>query len=188
MSDDNNTDDDKALFQKEMAHVKPIKPSGKVPHKPKQKVAKKSKKHTSDKLAYEVYDSFSDAPIEDCPEHLSYSKSGLQHSLLKKLRLGKMPIESHLDLHGMTVNEARQALLYFIAECEDLQCRCVIVVHGKGYSSPNNKPVIKAYVNRWLRESAPILAFCSAQAADGGTGAAYVLLKTSATYTESDEL
>jgi len=51
------------------------------------------------------------------------------------------------------------------------------VVHGKGYSSPNNKPVIKAYVNRWLRESETVLAFHSAQKQDGGTGAVYVLLK-----------
>ena len=93
--------------------------------------------------------------------------------------MGKNPIENHLDLHGMTVVEARQTLLQFIAECEGSGIRNVLVVHGKGYSSPNNKPVIKAYVNHWLKLSPTVLAFCSAQPSDGGTGAVYVLLKNS---------
>ena len=126
---------------------------------------------------YEIDDNFSDLVVDECPEQLSYSRSGLQHSVLKKLRTGKIPVENHLDLHGKTVAEARQALLYFIAECEDLNIRCAVVVHGKGYSSPNNKPIIKAHVNHWLREAPSVLAFNSALPSDGGTGAVYVLLK-----------
>ena len=177
MSDDDIQDEDNDIFQREMAQVKPIKPSNKVNHKSKHKTTTNNPRIESEEPYYEVHDNFSDASIDDCPEQLSFSRSGLQHSLLKKLRLGKVPIESHLDTHGMTVAEARQALLYFIAECEDLGYRCAVVVHGKGYSSPNNKPVIKAYVNHWLKESASVLAFSSAQPRDGGTGAVYVLFK-----------
>ena len=183
MNDDENieNDDEMDLFRKEMAQVKPIKSDNRVTHKPKRKIKRASYQSASiENTQHEIIDNFSDSPIEDCPDVLKFSKTGLQQSLLKKLRLGKLPIESELDLHGMTVAEARQALLYFIAECNDLGIRNAIVVHGKGYSSPNNKPIIKAYVNRWLRESETVLAFHSAQKKDGGTGAVYVLLKNCA--------
>lgn len=171
---DDDSEDSTNLFLQEMEHVKPLKPGNKVSHKPKRKKFNRTKTTESDDV---INDNFSDAPVEDAPQRLSFAKTGLQTALLKKLRTGKMPIDAELDLHGMTVNEAREALLYFLAECDELGNRCVLIVHGKGYSSPNNKPIIKAYINRWLRDVASVLAFYSAQAKDGGTGAAYVLLK-----------
>ena len=177
MSDDNIEDDENDIFQKEMAQVKPIKSSNKVAFSPKRNTAANQSKQSSVTQNYAIDDNFSDLVVGDCPEQLSYSRGGLQHSVLKKLRTGKIPVENHLDLHGKTVTEARQALLYFIAECEELNVRCAIVVHGKGYSSPNNKPIIKAHVNHWLREAPAVLAFNSALPSDGGTGAVYVLLK-----------
>ena len=53
------------------------------------------------------------------------------------------------------------------------------MVHGKGNGSPNSGPVIKRYLDGWLRRRREILAFCSARACDGGTGAVYVLLRAS---------
>ena len=177
MSDDEIQDDERDAFLKEMAQVKPIKSGNKVSHNIKRKPVSNKTHIVPEKQGYDVDDNYSEVLVEDCPEHLSFSRSGIQHAMLKKLRQGKNPIEAHLDLHGMTVAEARQALLYFIAECEDLGYRYTLVVHGKGYSSPNNKPVIKAYVNSWLRDSASVLAFCSALPSDGGTGAVYLLHK-----------
>jgi len=97
-------------------------------------------------------------------------------SVPEKLRLGNNPIEHTLDLHGMTVDHARNALLRFLGECEAAGIRHVIIVHGKGFRS-KDKPVIKSMVNRWLRATKTVLAFHSAQPKDGGTGAVYVLLK-----------
>jgi len=77
----------------------------------------------------------------------------------------------------MTVDAARDYLLKFLSECEADGSRCIIIVHGKGYSSPAKKPVIKPMVNRWLRATPTVLAFFSALPKDGGTGAVYVLLK-----------
>ena len=102
--------------------------------------------------------------------------SGLQHKVLKKLRQGKNTIEHALDLHGLTVEQARRELVEFLGECEAANVRYAIIVHGKGYRS-KDKPVIKPMVNRWLRAADNVLAFHSAQAKDGGTGAVYVLLK-----------
>jgi DNA-nicking Smr family endonuclease len=54
----------------------------------------------------------------------------------------------------------------------------VRIIHGKGYGSNNQGPIIKPLVNKWLQQRNEILAFCSARPNDGGTGAVYVLLKT----------
>ncbi len=122
-------------------------------------------------------DHFADEEIlDDCPEILSFSRSGLQHNVLKKLRQGKNPIEYTLDLHGLTVNQARKELVDFLNECANTDVRHVIIIHGKGYGS-RGKPVIKPMINRWLPQANNVLAFHTAQPKDGGAGAVYVLLK-----------
>lgn len=174
---DDNDADETALFQKEIADVTPLKPDNRVSHKPAKKKVRVKRHHEVD---HSINDVFSDAPVEECPDKLSFSRSGVQPSTLKKLRQGKLPIDNSIDLHGMTVAEARGYLLEFLAECEVDGSRVILIVHGKGYSSPGAKPVIKPMVNRWLRAVDQVLAFHSALAKDGGNGAVYVLLKKSA--------
>ena len=50
----------------------------------------------------------------------------------KKLRLGKYELQASLDLHQKTLNEARQSLVQFIADCELRDIRCLLILHGKG--------------------------------------------------------
>lgn len=175
MSDDSTKNDEESLFLSEMRGVTPLKSDNKAKTS---KTAKKPPRQTineSDHFAIE--DVFSDTEtFEDCPEVLSFSRSGLQHGVLKKLRQGKQPIEHVLDLHGLTVAQARKSLQAFLGECEAAGLRHVIIVHGKGFRS-KDKPVIKPMVNRWLRVVDNVLAFHSAQPKDGGNGAVYVLLK-----------
>lgn len=121
---------------------------------------------------------FSGSPAYgDTPTIIDFARSGVQPNTLKKLRQGKLPLESELDLHGMTVEQARAALDRFLLECLEFGYRCICIVHGKGYSSPGNRAVIKPMLNRWLREAGEVLAFHSALPKHGGSGAVYVLLK-----------
>jgi DNA-nicking Smr family endonuclease len=167
-------DDDEDLFRKEMAGVKPLKPDQRHRHTPKRKAIRVRQGADLSPIA----DVFSDAPLsEDCPDQLSFSRSGIQPATLKKLRQGKLAIEDEIDLHGMTVDDARDYLRSFLAECEASSTRVIRIVHGKGYRSKDRKPLIKGMVNRWLREVPMVLAFNSAIPADGGNGAVYVLLK-----------
>ncbi len=165
--------DEAELFQQAMKDVTPIRASDKV------RPAPAAKKITIRDPAQRphINDVFSDAPVEDCPEQLLYCRDGITPATLKKLRQGKFQIDHSIDLHGMTVAAARSYLLEFLGECDADGSRCILIVHGKGFSSPDRKPVIKPMVNRWLREVPAVLAFCSAARADGGSGAAYVLLK-----------
>lgn len=110
-------------------------------------------------------------------EHQHFSRPGLQQRLLKRLARGQLSIEADLDLHGMTVTRARSALAHFLAECTQRGVRFVRIVHGKGFGSPDARPVLKAQVDRWLRLRPDVLAFHSAPRRDGGTGALYVVLR-----------
>lgn len=106
---------------------------------------------------------------------LSFSKAGIQHKLLRQLRQGQLTVEGELDLHGLTVAEAKTALTKFLWHCQQQQLRCIRIIHGK--SRGKKPPILKNQVNQWLRRLAIVLAFHSAKANDGGTGVLYVLLK-----------
>ena len=113
----------------------------------------------------------------DTEETLHYARTGVQHGIMRKLRRGHYAIEAELDLHGMTVAVAQQMLSEFLRRSQASGKRCVKVIHGKGYRSPQQQPVLKSRVNHWLRRAGNVVAFCSARQIDGGTGAVYVLIK-----------
>lgn len=110
-------------------------------------------------------------------EELLYLRPGLPYDLLRRLRRGQFSIGEHLDLHGMTSEEARAALAAFLHDVRRNGTRCIRVIHGKGRGSRLGRPVLKSKVSHWLRQREEVLAFCSARPVDGGTGAVYVLLK-----------
>ena len=110
-------------------------------------------------------------------EELLFARPGISRKIMRQLRRGQFAIQDEIDLHGMTLEEARPALQAFLEAAIARHARCVRVVHGKGRGSGPRGPVLKNGVNRWLRRWDSIVAFCSAQPHDGGTGAAYVLIK-----------
>jgi DNA-nicking Smr family endonuclease len=109
-------------------------------------------------------------------DSLSFLATGLSTDVLKKLRQGYFSVEAELDLHGLTSMEAKQQLHRFLQDCIEASCQCVHIIHGKGYRSADHYPILKNNLNNWLRLHKAILAFCSASAKDGGTGAVWVLL------------
>ena len=110
-------------------------------------------------------------------EELLYVRPGLPRGLLRQLRRGQFSVCGEIDLHGLTVEEARAGLADFLLRARRQGRRCVRVIHGKGNGSPHGQPVLKRKVSHWLRQRDEVLAFCSARPVDGGTGAVYVLLK-----------
>ena len=108
---------------------------------------------------------------------LSFQRAGVRIQTMRRLRRGLYPIDDELDLHGHTQTAARDLLADFILRSRDGGCRCVRIIHGKGYRSGARGPVLKAAVNLWLRRHMDVMAFVSARAIDGGAGAVYVLLR-----------
>lgn len=110
-------------------------------------------------------------------EPLAFYRDGVQQTVRKKLRTGRFPIEADLDLHGMTSEVARVNVDQFLHAARDHRARCVLIIHGKGYGSSQDGPVLKNRVNSWLQQHEDVIGFCSAQPKHGGSGAVYVLLR-----------
>jgi len=106
-----------------------------------------------------------------------FVRPGLQQKLVRRLRRGQIPIAAETDLHGMRIREAHALLEDFLRDCRNQGIRCVRVIHGKGLGSREGRAVLKWEVDRWLRGHEQVMAFSSAQARHGGTGAVYVLLR-----------
>ena len=96
---------------------------------------------------------------------------------MRRLARGSFSVQAEIDLHGMTVAEAKPALQEFISQSVLRGGSCVRVVHGKGLGSGERGPVLKSKVNAWLRRWDDVLAFVSTRQVHGGTGAVYVLLR-----------
>lgn len=128
-----------------------------------------------------VMEELRDAPLDfetmESGDTLIYRLPGVQDSVWRRLRRGGYRIGAELDLHGLNRERARVAVQQFLADSQGRGVRCVRIIHGKGLGSPNTGPVIKSLLDSWLRRRRDVLAFCSARPQDGGTGAAYVLLR-----------
>jgi DNA-nicking Smr family endonuclease len=111
-------------------------------------------------------------------EELVFHRPGIQAAVLRKLRRGDYRVQGEIDLHGLNVSEAKQALREFLGQALMRQWRCVRIIHGKGLRSGHRGPVLKGMVGTVLRKVGPVLAYVSARQVDGGTGAVYVLLSS----------
>jgi DNA-nicking Smr family endonuclease len=107
--------------------------------------------------------------------------SGVSRTTLRDLAAGRPACEARLDLHRNTSRVAQERLTRFVATSRAARLRVILVITGKGERSigPDR---LRDLVPDWLcGPLAPsILAFTAARAEHGGTGALYVLLRTSA--------
>ncbi|CAA0083223.1 putative DNA endonuclease SmrA [Zhongshania aliphaticivorans] len=123
--------------------------------------------------------STSDVELLDPYYVLEFQREGVQHGVFRRLKQGKYAIEARLDLHKMSVEQARIQVFDFISEAMKADLRTIMIVHGRGHHSESKGAVIKSYVNRWLPELEAVQGFCSAQPQHGGAGAVYIMLKKS---------
>lgn len=190
-NDQDNLQDDLKYFQKAMEGVRPLiirDTEAKIIFE--KNIKKTSLLKSQSKSNLDLYlDSKSElkpyANLEDInsknissEEKLFFTRQGggLQHSILQKLKQGKIKIDKVLDLHGMTVNQASINIEKFIKTSITQNCRYILIIHGKGKFS-QDMPTLKNHLYHWLIQMPTVLAFCSATPKDGGTGAVYVVLK-----------
>jgi len=117
------------------------------------------------------------SPFADNQADLAWAAPGMGPEVLRQLRRAFWPVGAHLDLHGLSSDEARLALTNFIEASQIHGTRCVRIVHGKGYGSADGQSILKARVAQWLTQLKTISAFASAPPAHGGQGALLVLLR-----------
>jgi len=112
-------------------------------------------------------------------EYVEGFAPGLNPELVERLRQGVFPVQDYIDLHGLSVDEARGEVEGFLGRSRTLGYRSVLIVHGRGLGSQGQVPVLKKAVVGWLSKKSfrsQVLGFCTARPMDGGAGALYVLL------------
>lgn len=173
-------DDD--LFQSLMQDVAPIKQDTHAPQTARanaQRLADRQAEAQTIGQQASMPFSFEDVPLCDPDDFLSYKKDGVQDGVFRKLRLGKYEIQARLDLHKKRLPQAAEAIWAFLQQCQTLDARSVLIVHGKG-KHLNPPALLKSHIAHWLPELEDVLCFHSAQPQHGGTGALYVLLRKNA--------
>lgn len=118
--------------------------------------------------------------IADTDEYVEGAVVGIDPRLVRRLRAGEFAYQDHLDLHGLSADQARLAVDELLVGAERRGMRCVLIIHGRGLNSKDHVPVLKRRVATWLARGAAarlVLAFTSARPCDGGAGALYVLLR-----------
>ena len=170
--------EDSNIFREEMRGVIPFSYSKISPHRKKPRLSTIQKyqlyenENTTAGFQFSDYDKLEFVGGDD---FLHFARSGIQHKILRKMRLGQYTIDAILDLHGKTTLKAGEALSEFLLQCEQRRFRHVLVIHGKGKYSTT--PVLKNKLNHWLRQTDQVIAFCTASPKNGGSGALYVLLR-----------
>jgi DNA-nicking Smr family endonuclease len=170
-------------FLQSMGDVKPLKRSGgrvalKSDAVDAKALAARRKAATAEE--FQVADPLSGDYVEQLDPHavLSFQRPGVQNGVFRNLRLGKYQVDARLDLHRHTVEQARQALYGFVADCVRHDIRCALITHGKGEGRAQ-PALLKSCVAHWLPQFDQVLAFHSAQPRHGSGGATYVMLRKS---------
>lgn len=181
------TEEDKSLFLSQVKEAKPLKPQNKTvqysqkAQKDQAKTTLKEVKNRQRNLAQEreVDTRLKESNVRPVTSHetILFHQKGIRLQDISSLKKGAFNNQAQLDLHGYTREEAQRILHDFINHAHQDKLRYVRVVHGKGYNSEDQYPVIKNLVNQVLRTHPTVLAFCSAPEKEGGAGAVNVLLK-----------
>jgi DNA-nicking Smr family endonuclease len=177
-------EDDSSLFRDAVRGVRPIPEEKRNHAAPQRRAGSAGRLLTEDDEALaELSDLVSGTAafdISDTDEHVEGAVSGLDPRILRRLRAGEFAHQAHFDLHGMTLEQAKVAVREFIVRSMVVGRRCVLIVHGRGRNSPDQRPVLKDAVKVWLTRgelARRVLAFSTARSYDGGSGATYVLLR-----------
>mgnify|MGYP006143793991 CR=1 FL=1 len=175
-------DDD--LFLREMRGVRrlPEQPAPVRPVRSSPTLAQLARRSAADHLPASAREPLSlPEQVREIGPHdlVGLKKEGVQEGVYRKLRLGKYEPQSRLDLHRVTLRDARVQVIEFLESAHRHGLRTVLITHGKGYHSVTPGR-LKSYVLHWLEEWDLVLAFHSAKPWHGGAGATYVLIRKAA--------
>lgn len=165
-------------FLRAMSQVQPLQARGReVAPQPPQRPAPPPQ---ADLSLQDFLDGKLEFALSFTDEYLEGHVVGLDEMTMNKLRAGFLSPEAHLDLHGLNAVQAFEALRGFMRSCWYKGLRTVLVVPGRGRNSPDGMGVLREKLQSWLTQEPfkrVVLAFCTAQAHDGGPGSVYVLLR-----------
>lgn len=102
----------------------------------------------------------------------------LSNNRLRQVKRGVVSVDYQLDLHGLTREEALQALSRFLMSARQKGQKAVLIITGKGNHSAE-EPVLNQAVASWLRDAGRnlVVEYAPAPREMGGGGAFVVFLR-----------
>lgn len=169
---------ERRCFELTVGPVTPLRDGGRAHLRPRgpEPVPRQREADEASVLHQALSDGFDVESLLETDEELSYRRPGVGANVLHRLRKGHWSLQAQLDLHGLRRDEAREAIGHFLHQCQQLERRCVRIIHGKGHGSPGREGILRHKVRRWLVQHNAVLAFVQARADEGGAGALVVLL------------
>lgn len=168
---------DAELFRSAIGSVRELPAVADVPAPPRPPVRARQREADDQAVLAELKWGGFDGADFDGTALLEYLAPGLSPKVLRKLKRGEFAVADELDLHRLTVDQARALLNRFLSQSRSQGSRAVRVVHGKGLGSGENGPVLKRLTETVLRQRKDVLAFASCKPSAGGSGAVVVLLR-----------
>lgn len=159
----------------------PVKPDREHPHLVQQAARKKG-----EKLLPAIEEIAFLEEIERLKLDTKFSNSlpddgelqSLAGNRLRQVKRGVVSVSHQLDLHGLTREEALEALPVFLHSARKKGQKAVLIITGKGNHSLE-EPVLHQAVASWLRDAGrtAVLEFAPAPREMGGSGAYVVFLR-----------
>jgi len=171
---------DEEIFREAMSDVREITEFRKIlPGQPPNIVPLPSQKDDSLDVLSDIVKGKTKIRLSDTAEYIEWVRPRIRKDIAEKLHRGEFSVQDSIDLHGMTLVEAEEALSCFFRTAIQKRLFCVKVIHGRGLRSPQG-PVLKEALKRFLHRSFSkwILAYATAKHSDGGLGATYIILKS----------
>jgi DNA-nicking Smr family endonuclease len=172
-----DTDDDMALFRATIGPVRELPATPAPPSPPKPRAIPRMAQRDEDDARNEFQRAL-DASLLETGDEMRHRREEVPPRVLQRLGRGDYAAQDELDLHHASSAQAEALLRSFLKDARDAGLACVRVIHGKGLHSDSRVPTLKNMVDRLLRQRADVLAFHSAPATQGGSGAVLVLLKS----------
>lgn len=173
--------DENDLFRDAVKDVKPLRPANRVEPFRKLPAPVPAKRLEDEQAVLDELHRLAlggrESDDDEIEDDAVFLRPGLPRDILRKLRRTHWVIQEHLDLHGLTGDEAALETATFLTECKRLGLRCVRIVHGKGLRSKGREPVLKRRIRKLLTRRDEVLAFVEPRATEGGGGAVVVLLE-----------
>ena len=171
---------DEDLFLEAMSGVREIREFREIPLRrpPRMKPCPGRKSNRDREVLEQIVKGQKTINLCDTGEYMEWTGPRIRRDITKRLHEGRFSVQDGIDLHGMTLVEAEEALTEFFRDALRRRLSCVKVIHGRGLRSPKG-PVLKEALKSRLQGSFRkwVLAFATAKDCDGGLGATYVLLR-----------
>lgn len=152
--------EDLRLWQAQLKGVKPLSKAEKTPEAPPLSKEQKSPQH----------------PPRSLEKKLAGPKPALPLQTFGRKERRRLTIGGRLDMHGMSMMEAHEALEKFLNHAQTKGFKIVLVITGKGALTSEN--TLRHQLPRWIKEPPFVSLIASfhspAKPQDGGGGACYI--------------